>query len=233
MKQWRKIQLWLRFGILLPAFYISAIVQRKRPFERRFAALQKWCRIVVKLSGAKVEVVVGDGIVGTQGALIVGNHQGSMDPFLLVATSVVPTTAVSKVENLKIPLIGTWLKTLEAITFQRESIKDSVRMMKETSLILQKPRNIVIFPEGTRSKSNEMGEFKAGALKAAYMAKADIMIVVLVNSFTILDALDEKRKPIYVVYDQVIPYTEYQHLSTVELAEKVQSRMKEVIKQYA
>lgn len=233
MKQWRKIQLWLRFGILLPFFYLSALWQRRRPFELRFAALQKWCRIIVRLAMAKVEVVVHDGIIGTQGALIVGNHQGSMDPFLLVSTSVVPTTAVSKVENLKIPLIGTWLKTLEAITFQRESIKDSVRMMKETATVLQKPRNVVIFPEGTRSKSNEMGEFKAGALKAAYMAKADIMVVVLVNSYTILDAVGKERKPIHIVYDQVIPYDQYQHLSTVELAEKIQSRMKEVIHQYA
>jgi len=43
--------------------------------------------------------------------------------------------------------------------------------------------NLLIFPEGTRSKGPEMGEFKAGAFKFAEKAKVPILPVTIDGSY--------------------------------------------------
>lgn len=232
MKQWRKILLWIGFGPLLPFLYWSAIRHQNKPFPERFAALQKWCHVILTMAFVKPELVIKQAVPMKEGQLIVVNHQGSLDPFILVSCALMPMTAVTKIENMKIPVLSTWLRVLEAVKFQRENIRDSVRMLKETAAVLQSPRNVVIFPEGTRSKSNDLGEFKPGALKAAYMAKADIVVITLVNAHTVLDTVGLERKPVYVVYDGYYPYAYFAEKSTQELADEIKEQMKETIAQY-
>lgn len=231
MKQWRKIRLWILMGPLLPFLYGTAVFSRDKPFAEQFARLRKWCNIILALTNTKPILMIHKPIPMKQGQLIVCNHQGSIDPFLLVSTLPFATTAVTKVENLKIPVLGTWLRLLKAVSFQRDSIRDSVRMLKDTAALLQSPRNVVIFPEGTRSKSNTLGEFKAGALKAAYLAQCDIVVVTLVNAHTILDEVHRERKPVYVVLDGVIPYASFADKSSQELADEIKQRMSDTIAQ--
>ena len=54
----------------------------------------------------------------------------------------------------------------------REDIKQSMQVIQAVTKELEKGRNYLIFPEGTRSKNgNKVGEFKGGSFKAAMKAK--------------------------------------------------------------
>ena len=132
-----------------------------------------------------------------------------------------PCTLVSKKENLRIPIISSWMKTMEMIAFDRSDLRASLQMVKDVAEVLKNGRPVIIYPEGTRSKSSVMGEFKPGALKPAFLAKVPVVPVTMKNSY-IIDVDDDDDSHIEIIYDKPIEYEEYKDMNTTELAEKVQ-----------
>jgi 1-acyl-sn-glycerol-3-phosphate acyltransferase len=62
-----------------------------------------------------------------------------------------------------------------------------VRALGEAKKVLDQGFNMIIFPEGTRSKGHQMGEFKAGAFKFAEKAKVPILPVTIDGSYKLFE----------------------------------------------
>ena len=60
--------------------------------------------------------------------------------------------------------------------------------MKEAGALLARGEGVIVFPEGTRSKGDAMGEFKHGAFKMAFAAGAPVVPVVIDGSYKIMEA---------------------------------------------
>ena len=56
------------------------------------------------------------------------------------------------------------------------------KVLREGKLWLSRGATVAIFPEGTRSKTGEMGRFKAGAFTLAAEAGVDILPVVMTGT---------------------------------------------------
>lgn len=164
----KKTMMWIRLALYLPAIWLSALQSRKQDFEVKFNILRHWAKLVVKKARIQLTVEGVENVPTKETLYYVCNHQGSLDPFILVATVPTSTTAVSKKENIKIPVIGSWFKNIEVILLDRANMRSALQMVKDVAANLKNGRNVVIFPEGTRSKCETMGEFKAGALKPAF-----------------------------------------------------------------
>ena len=223
----KKFWLWIKMGLYLPAVYISAVQSRKQPFKVRFELAKAWSSMLIRMSKSKLVVENDNNIPLQDGMLFVVNHQGSLDGFVLLAASPVPISAVGKIESKKIPFMNVWYKNMDVIMFDRGSVKDSIAMVHKLTDRLNLGHNMVIFPEGTRSYGNTMGEFKAGSLKAAIVAKVPIVPVALIDSYKALDDPKAKKVIIKVRYLQPIHYEEYQSLTIQQLADEVRSRIQE------
>jgi len=223
----KKFWLWIKMGLYLPAVYISAVQSRKQPFKVRFELAKAWSSMLIRMSKSKLVVENDNNIPLQDGMLFVVNHQGSLDGFVLLAASPVPISAVGKIESKKIPFMNVWYKNMDVIMFDRGSVKDSIAMVHKLTERLNLGHNMVIFPEGTRSYGNTMGEFKAGSLKAAIVAKVPIVPVALIDSYKALDDPKAKKVIIKVRYLQPIHYEEYQSLTIQQLADEVRSRIQE------
>ncbi len=70
--------------------------------------------------------------------------------------------------------------------------------MKEAAALLEQGKSVIVFPEGTRSKGERMGEFKPGAFKMAFSAKAPIVPVAVDGSYKIMEANHNLMKPGHV-----------------------------------
>ena len=222
----RKAMMWVKMAIFLPTMWLTAVQSKKESFETRFNLLKHWCKLVVKLSSVKLQVEGIEKIPTDETLYYVVNHQGSLDPFIIVATVPTPTTAVSKIENAKIPVLGAWFKNIEAIMLDRSNMRGALQMVKDVAANLKNGRNVCIFPEGTRSKCMTMGEMKPGAFKAAFMAEATILPVTLVNTF-VIDVKGKQDMRAKVIYMDPIRYNDYKDLSTTEVAEKVTNLIQE------
>ncbi len=208
---------WVKFIFLLIPVYFSALKQKNRSFEQRWTTLKKWSVTFFKLM--KIEFKVAHHTPpSAETVYYVCNHQGLFDPILLMASAQNSMTFVSKVENLKFPVIGYWGKLIGFITFKREDFDANVTMLRQCARTLNSGRSILIFPEGTRSKGNALLPFKSGALLPAYLAKVSIVPVTQINTYE-MDHLGQLKHDLQVIYDAPIPYAEYKDIPYVQMAE--------------
>ena len=148
---------------------------------------KRWVEAVSPKLGLTYEVHSEENVPGPDEGpfMIYSNHQGFAD---------VPATLwlmrkhgmlgyVAKDEWRKYGILRDVVEYSRSIFLIRDNPKEAVRALGEAKKLLDMGFNLLIFPEGTRSKSHEMGEFKAGAFKFAEKAKVPILPVTLDGSY--------------------------------------------------
>ncbi|MEG0076814.1 MAG: lysophospholipid acyltransferase family protein [Anaerorhabdus sp.] len=182
-----------------------------RYHEAREASL-KFLRLV------KTSVLVNEQELPEGETLFVSNHQGTIDPLVIVAAIKKPTTFISKKENKKIPIISTWAEVLDLIYFDREDQSSAIKMLREASRWLKAGNSVLIFPEGTRSKSATVHGFHEASLKPAYLAKANIVPITLHNVYKDFDNIKTKT-PYRITIGKPLSYEDYKDKDLKELAD--------------
>ena len=134
-----------------------------------------WAMDRMNDSGAKVNVYGIENLPEDKNILFVSNHQSNFDILLLLAYLPVPKAFVAKVELEKLPFINQWMKRIHCLFMDRNDIKQSAQIIIEGIKQLKSGINMVIFPEGTRSKTGKLGEFKGGSFKSARKTKCPIV----------------------------------------------------------
>lgn len=105
--------------------------------------------------------------------VIVTNHQSMLDIPLMY---VLPTTFkwVSKKEVQKMPVFGWVLWMHGDIPVERGSRGSAKQMLERCRQRLSRGTSVIVFPEGTRTKTGEIGRFKDGAFLVAKHAGVGI-----------------------------------------------------------
>ncbi len=153
--------------------------------------------------------------------LIVCNHTSAFDPILIVPTSKnKPTICVSKKENIEIPLFGRLLYKAGYIALDRDNERQAIKAISKASKYIADDKySIVICPEGTRSKTGELGEFHAGSFKIATKVKCPIIVANITNVMDIKKRFIFKITKAKINYIKALNYDDYKDMNTQELAE--------------
>lgn len=88
---------------------------------------------------------------------------------------------MAKKETWKAPVVHGLLNALDCVPIKRNSAHGVVEAIHQGTAHLEKGRSLVVFPEGTRNKKNEVAAFKSGAFKMAQRAGCRIVPVVIKN----------------------------------------------------
>ena len=160
--------------------------------------VKKWAASLLKIAGVTVEVEGLENIPPDQPVLFISNHQGNFDIPILLAHLNTPHALLAKVETQKIPLIRTWMRHLECVFVDRENPRQAVASIHQAVEVLQSGRSMIIFPEGTRSKGEQVGEFKAGSFKIATKAKVPLVPVVMDGSYKVMEGNKMWTRPAHV-----------------------------------
>jgi len=106
--------------------------------------------------------------------VVVSNHESFVDILLI---SHLPTEMkwMSKIEILRIPLVGWMMRLSRDIPLERGDATSTTKALGAARERLASKVSIMIFPEGTRSKTGELREFKTGAFRLAIEAEAPIL----------------------------------------------------------
>lgn len=192
-----------------------------------------WGSAFTKLvPGWKIKIV-GKEKIDKNAKIIVANHQ-SQEDILLMYRLGVPFRWISKAEVFRIPFYG-WLMRLKGdIKLLRTSKASIKKMIIDAERVLNKGCIIAMFPEGTRSKTGELGNFKDGAFKLAQDTKVPIQPVVIdgVQRDLIYNYFLFKGKhQVTVKVLEEIPYEQFQDLKTGQLAKKVRDIFEKELKE--
>tara|TARA_B100001250_G_scaffold398536_1_gene406883 strand:+ start:122 stop:829 length:708 start_codon:yes stop_codon:yes gene_type:complete len=111
----------------------------------------------------KVEIKGIDNIPKDQKYFIASAHQSMFETFALQAIIDYPVFILKK-ELLKIPIFGLYLKKINSIAIIRDTTtKDNLSFFDRVAQIVKDyKRPLLIFPQGTRVKIDEIAPFKKG-----------------------------------------------------------------------
>ncbi len=126
----------------------------------------------------KLKVTGKERIDRKKNYVIITNHQSMLD-IPLMYTLPLTFKWVSKREVLKWPVFGLVLWMHGDILVKRGSSRSTRDMMRQAKEILGRGKtSVIMFPEGTRSKTGRLGHFREGAFAIAKYAGVGILPVV-------------------------------------------------------
>lgn len=230
----RLVMVVLKNILLVPAAWIKLCKYAKHTddysYEEKYKHIRYILKHVCKSGNINLHVTGLENIPEEDGFLMCGNHQGIFDIVAIVDSFERPLAAVLKKELAEIPFLKQVIQCTKSFPMDRDDVRQSMKVIQSTAKELKDGRNMIIFPEGTRSKmGNQMGEFHAGSFKCATMAKAPIVPFAFIDSFKVLDQDGCDPLKVQLHYLQPIFYEEYKDLKTNEIAALVKSRIGEAI----
>ena len=159
---------------LLPLFHVLAGFSEKRfnVISRRF--VNKFFKFFVKyieVTGAmRLSVENRELLKNIQGKVVIANHPSLLDVVILI--SLIPNANCivkgALIQNKFISLIIRNLYIPNTLPFEEQ-------MERAKKSMIEDGNNLIIFPEGTRSKPGEPWFFKKGAARFALFAGTDVV----------------------------------------------------------
>jgi len=174
---------WL---FLLPFFLINSVLLGILAVILSLLTTQKishflagvmWAKLNCILTPVIVKVKGRDNIDRNQSYVIVVNHQSAYDIIVLYASLGIYFKWLMKKEIKKIPGIGFGSQAIGHILIDRSSTKAALETINLAKSKINDGTSVVIFPEGTRSKTLEMLPFKKGAFWIAFDLNLPILPV--------------------------------------------------------
>jgi len=125
----------------------------------------------------KVTVIGDVGELERGGHVIISNHLGYVDGFVL--GSIFSVVFVSKREVKKWPVIGQWTTLCGTIFINRQRKDQVPSVVEEISRKLREEANILLFPEGSATNGEQMLPFQTAPLAAPLRNRSIIVPVTL------------------------------------------------------
>lgn len=172
--------------------FLKRFSTEERWLKYRDKSVYNWAKFTVDIVGLRLNVEGKENIPRDEACLYVSNHQSNLDiPSLIVATGVIPGF-IAKEEMRKVPVLSTWMSAIHSVFMDRKNVRKSLKSILEGVNNLKNGYNMCIFPEGTRSKSSTMGEFKKGSMKLATKANVKVVPVTINGTYKAWEGNEKK-----------------------------------------
>jgi 1-acyl-sn-glycerol-3-phosphate acyltransferase len=133
--------------------------------------------------------------------------------------------AVEAAYHFSWPLWGWLSKKWGNIPITRRNLPKAIKSLEKARKVVESGTSIVLLPEGHRTLSGEIGEFKKGPFYLAMEAKADILPFAMSGLFEFKRKYDWTLNPttIYVIFGKPITFESFKDQSIDEIREKVRN----------
>ena len=186
-----------------------------------------WSRDI--LSAASTPVVASglEHIPRDQPVIYASNHSSMFDIWALFATLPGSVRFVAKRELFRIPVLGRAMLAVGHVPIDRTARKRAFEAYDEAARMIRGGTSVVVFPEGTRSRTGELLPFKNAPFGLAIAAQVPIVPVYVHHTFEILPkgAWRLRPRPIRLVVGQTIPTAGRRPEDREQLRDEVRAAM--------
>ena len=200
------------------------------PFTKKWAQAypsKVWGPGVLLILGVKVQILGKENMEKFPSKIYIGNHQSLLDIPVLFRSMPVNLFFVAKKELRKVPFMGWAMEKVGMIFIDRSDREKAMQSMHEAGEAIRSGRDVVSFPEGTRSKTGEIGPFKRGSFIIAKQGNIPIVPVAMYGALNILKPGSKVLRPgkVIVHVGKTIHPEQFKNMSTEELAEYVRNEV--------
>jgi 1-acyl-sn-glycerol-3-phosphate acyltransferase len=157
---------------------LSSVVDPSGDFGHRCA--RAWAWLILKTTGVRVTVIGGDRLDRKASYVFASNHQSIYDIPIAFATLPQQLRIVAKASLGTFPFLGWHLQRTGHLLVDRS--KPGAGVVKKMARLIQGSRSLIVFPEGTRSRTGALGRFRGGSFVVAIDAGLPIVPVSISGS---------------------------------------------------
>ncbi|MBW9156752.1 1-acyl-sn-glycerol-3-phosphate acyltransferase [Clostridium sp. FP2] len=189
--------------------------------------VRDWSNFVIRIAGLNL-TVIGKENIPKEPCVFVGNHQSNLDIPVILANMNSLTGAVAKKEMEKIPVMSYWMRQIHSVFMDRENPREALKSISEGVENLKNGYSMIIFPEGTRSRSNNIGEFKKGSMRLAIKAGVPIVPITFYDTHKAMEGNNGKVKKANakLIFDKPIYMDKMSKEEKAEISEVVKNIIK-------
>lgn len=135
--------------------------------------------LTLGLAGIRYRVIGREHVPAGQAVVFCSNHQSNVDPPLLFRVLHRRLHVLYKAELNKLPILGTVFQVGGFIPVTREQKEAALGSIEKAAESIRAGNSFLIFPEGTRSRTDALLPFKKGGFIMAIRAQAPIVPVAI------------------------------------------------------
>lgn len=137
--------------------------------------------LALGLAGIRYRVVGREHIPAGRAVVFCANHQSNVDPPVLFQALHPRLHILYKAELRKLPVLGKAFEIGGFIAVAREQRDAAIQAIEHAAASIRAGNSFLIFPEGTRSRTDQLLPFKKGGLIMALRAQAPIVPVAIMG----------------------------------------------------
>jgi len=127
-----------------------------------------------------------DRMQGLESAILMSNHESNLDPPLLIGLSKTPVRFVTKHSLFWVPIFGQAMWVVGMIPVDRGRRERAIDSLQQAAIRIREGRVVLVFPEGTRSPTQEMLRFKKGGFMLALQAGVPVVPIGIAGTRKVL-----------------------------------------------
>ena len=183
---------WTLSLMLLAPLMILFTFNRQAPL---YVARTLFSKGLLWIAGAKLSVAGTENVPKDIPAIYVANHCSHLDIGVLCRAAPVNLHFIGKKELAWVPIVGWYMFLTGHLFIDRSNRRKAIMSLKEAALKIKSGKNVIMFPEGTRSKDGKLGAFKTGAFHLAIDAGVNIIPIHIKGTHEIWPATNFKITP--------------------------------------
>jgi len=210
--------LWAIFLIVFSIFYTG-------PFFERLLKIAG--KSVLLCAGIRVKITGIENVDPQKQYIVMMNHVNIFDGFLFISRFPGKARGLEEESHFKWPVYGWLIRRMKMIPINRKSWRKAITALKKAAELIREKKDfsVAVLPEGTRSITGKLGNFKKGGFLLALEAGLEILPMIQVGSFKIKRKKNRIIRPgkIDLVFEKAIPTSGYSKDNIKELIDKTRN----------
>lgn len=208
-----------------------------KPFfkiEKIFNFIRFNFKVMLNVIFIRTKIIYEEPIDKTKAYIFMPNHISLMDAVYTTAYAPVFYNAIEAKSHFAWFLYGKAIKILGQIPIYRKNTISSLKSFEIAKEKLKNGRSILVFPEGTRSRTGKIGNFKTMPFVFALETQVDIVPMAIIGNDNLIPEKSLLLKPskIKIVFGKHLKHNEIKNLSKEQLRDKTKNIIKEMKKKY-
>jgi 1-acyl-sn-glycerol-3-phosphate acyltransferase len=154
--------------------------------------------LALGLAGIRYTIIGREHIPANRAVVFCANHQSNVDPPVLFRALHPRLHILYKAELRKLPVLGRVFEVGGFVAVQRENRDAAFASIERAAESVRHGNSFLIFPEGTRSKTDALLPFKKGGLVMALRAQAPIVPVAIMGGRAAMQKGSAFVRPVHV-----------------------------------